>query len=59
MFGAGYPSLPTVSLEEFYEKTYREQVEAQRRWVGWFIRRHYMYVITAIDPLHKGVIITS
>ncbi len=31
MFGAGYPSLPTVSLEEFYERTFREQVEQRER----------------------------
>ena len=40
MFGAGYPSLPTVSLEEFYEKTYREQVEAQRRSVEEVLHHH-------------------
>ncbi len=31
VFGAGYPSLPTITLEEVYERTYREQVEQQRR----------------------------
>lgn len=30
MFGAGYPSLPAVSLDQFYEQQYREQVEKQR-----------------------------
>lgn len=26
LLGAGYPSLPTMSLEEFYQKEYSEQV---------------------------------
>ena len=33
MFGAGYPSLPTVSLEEFYQQEYEEQVEQHKRFV--------------------------
>ena len=32
VFGAGYPSLPTVSLEEFYQQKYKEQVEQQKRY---------------------------
>lgn len=31
VFGAGYPSLPTMMVEEFFELKYREQMEAHKR----------------------------
>lgn len=31
VFGAGYPSLPTMMVEEFFEQKYREQMEAHKR----------------------------
>ena len=31
VFGAGYPSLPTISLEEFYQQRYKEHVEQQQQ----------------------------
>ena len=27
VYGAGYPSLPLMSVEEFYEQKYKEEVE--------------------------------
>ena len=30
VFGAGYPSLPTVSLEQFFEQQYKEMMEQHR-----------------------------
>lgn len=32
VFGAGYPSVPTMTLEEFYQKEYEEQVEQHKRY---------------------------
>ena len=29
MYGAGYPSLPTMTVEEFYEQKYKEELEAR------------------------------
>ncbi|XP_011407291.1 PREDICTED: immunoglobulin-binding protein 1-like [Amphimedon queenslandica] len=31
VFGAGYPSLPSMTVEEFYDKTYKEQIERQQQ----------------------------
>ena len=31
VFGAGYPSLPVMSVEEFYDQKYKEELE--QRWV--------------------------
>ena len=30
MFGAGYPSLPAMSVQEFFDQQYKEQMEKQR-----------------------------
>jgi hypothetical protein len=30
VFGAGYPSAPTVTLEEFFDQQYKKMMEEQR-----------------------------
>ena len=31
VFGAGYPSLPAMSVQEFFDQQYKEQLEKQRQ----------------------------